>query len=197
MKVKSESGHPQASLSTPYGKIQACVFDSGHLYVMTGWRRSRLQVEGELVRVNFHLMREDHGYWHLDKFYFSFEGARGEVSAAVRSKIVRAVTASASAWLRSLPRSAIVEAELYGFRHNKRATLTQEIPDLIETLKSNAQILELSADNRCLAGANPAIYQRMREIAQKMRALVEPVKEFGREVRATRFAPVGGCEHAA
>jgi hypothetical protein len=38
------SGHPKASLSTPYGKIQAVVMDSGRLYVMTGWRRSRLQV---------------------------------------------------------------------------------------------------------------------------------------------------------
>jgi hypothetical protein len=147
--------------------------------------------------VDFHLTREDHGYWRLDKFYFSFQGARGEVSAAVRSKIVRAVSSAASAWLAKLPRSTVVEAELHGFRHNKRATLSYEIPNLIDTLKSNAQILELSADNRCLAGANPAIYEQMRELARKMRALVEPVKEFGREVRATRFAPVGGCEHAA
>jgi hypothetical protein len=189
MEAQNRLGHPQASLSTPYGRIQAVVMDSGRLYVMTGWRKPRLQVGGELVRVDFHLVREDHGYWHLDKFYFSFEGARGEVRAAVRSKIVRAVSSAAIAWLASLPRSAVVEAELYGFRHNKRATLTQEIPDLIDTLKSNAQILELAADGRCFARANPAVYERMRELARKMRALIGPVKEFGREVRATRFSP--------
>jgi hypothetical protein len=163
--------------------------DSGRLYVMTGWRRSRLQVGDELVRVDFHLVRDDHGSWYLDKFYFSFEGVRGEVKAAVRSKIVRAVSSAAVAWLASLPRSAVVEAELYGFRHNKRATLAQEIPDLIDTLKSNAQILELSADSRCFAAAHPALYERMRELARKMRALVEPVQEFGHELRATRFSP--------
>jgi hypothetical protein len=139
--------------------------------------------------VDFHLVRDDHGSWYLDKFYFSFEGARGEVRADVRAKIVRAISSAAVAWLATLPRSAVVEAELHGFRHNKRATLAQEIPDLIDTLKSNAQILELAADGRCLARANPAVYEQMRELARKMRALVEPVKEFGREVRATRFAP--------
>jgi hypothetical protein len=46
MKAESGLGHPRASLSTPYGKIQATVMDSGRLYVMTGWRRSRLQVGG-------------------------------------------------------------------------------------------------------------------------------------------------------
>jgi hypothetical protein len=197
MKAESGLGHPQASLSTRYGKIQASVMDSGRLYVMTGWRKPRLRICDDRVQVNFHLEREDDGSWHLDTFHYCFEGRHGEVKADVRSKIVRAVTSAAIAWLASLPRNTVIAAERFGFRHNKRVTLDHEIPDLIYAFESNAEILELSADNRCLAGANPAVYERMRELARRMRALVEPVKEFGREVRATRFNPVGGGrEHA-
>jgi hypothetical protein len=180
---------PQASLGTPYGKVLAFVMDSTRVYVMTGFRRPRLQVAGDRVKVDFYLVRDGAGEWHLDTYSFSFEGHRGQVKADVRSKIVRAVTSAAISWAASLPSSAIVSAERFGFRRNKRVTLTNEIPDLIHTFESNAEILEISADSHCLAGANPAVYQRMRELARKMRALIEPVKEYGREVRATRFSP--------
>lgn len=189
MKAESGLGHPLASLSTSYGKIQAAVMDSGRVYVTTGWQKPRLRVGDDRIKVDFYLMRGDDGGWHLDSYGSSFEGARGQVKAEIRSKIVRAATTVAIEWLASLPRSAVVAAERFGFRHNKRATLKSEIPDLIYAFENNAEILELSADNHCLSGANPAVYERMRELARKMRALIEPVKEFGREVRATRFSP--------
>jgi hypothetical protein len=198
MKAERDLGHLQASLSTPYGKIQAIVMDSRRVGVMTGWRKPRLQVGGDRVRVNFDLVHDAGGAWRLDTYYFSFEGGRGQVKADVRSKIVRAVTSAAISWEASLPRSAVVSAERDLFRHNKRATFRHDIPDLIFTFRNNAEILELGADSYCLAGANPAVYERMRELARKMRALIEPVKEYGREVRAVQFAPIGGgCERAA
>lgn len=226
MKAKGELGYPEASLSTPYGTVLAFVMDRTRVYVMTGWRRPRLRVGDDSVRVNFYLVRGrplrpttgltrfteegrseytfntrqmcgDRG-WRLDSYASFFEGRRGEVKALVRAKIVRAVASEVETWLESIPQSAFVSAERLGFHHNKRTTLKNEIPDLIYLFENNAEIFELSADNRCLAGANPAVYERMRELARRMRALVEPVKEFGREVGATRFRPLeGGCEHAA
>ena len=147
--------------------------------------------------VDFYLVRADRG-WRLDAYASFFDGRHGPVGAGIREKIATAVALEVEAWVASVPQSAIVKAERLGFRHNKRTTLKSEIPDLIYAFENNAEILELSADNRCLAGANPAVYERMRELARKMRALVAPMKEFGREVRATRFRPLeGGCEHAA
>ncbi len=188
MKAQSEqSGQPRALLSTPYGKVQAFVIDSRRVYVVTRFRKPRLAVGDDRVSVDFYLVWGDRG-WCLDTFASCFEGRDGRpVKADVRAKIVRAVASEVVVWLARLPRSAVVSAELYAFKHNKRATLKSEIPDLIDTFKSNAEILELAADTRCLAGANPALYERMHELARKMRALIEPVKEFGREVRATRF----------
>jgi hypothetical protein len=197
MKAKGEAGYPEASLSTPYGRVLAFVIDRARVYVMTGWRKPRLRVGDDSVQVDFYLVRVADRGWRLDSYGSSFEGRRGGVKAQVRAKIVYAVTSEVDTWLASVRQSAIVSAERLGFQHNKRTTLRSEIPDLIHTFESNAEILELSADNRCLAGANPAVYERMRELARRMRALVEPVKEFGREVRATRFNPVGGGrEHA-
>jgi hypothetical protein len=188
---------PQARLGTPYGKVWAFVIDSTRVYLMTGFRRPRLAVGRERVYVDFYLVRSDRD-WRLDSYASFFDGRRGKVRADVREKIVSAITPEVTKWLTSLPREAIVSAEFSGFKHNKRATLTSEIPDLIDTFESNAQILEMAADKRCLAGANPAVYERMRDLAQRMRALVEPVKEFGRQVRATRFRPLEGrCENVA
>ena len=189
MKAKGELGYPEASLSTPYGKVLAFVIDRTRVYVMTGWRKPRLRVGDDSVYVDFYLVWRDRG-WRLDSYGSSFEGRRGRVTAQVRTKIVRAVMLEVATWLASVPQSAIVSAERLGFRHNKRMTLTNEIPDLIDAFENNAEILELSADNRCLAGADPAVYERMRDLVQRMRALIEPVKEFGREVRATRFRPI-------
>ena len=198
MKAKGESGYPEASLSTRYGKVLAFVMDRTRIYVMTGWRKPRLRVGDDSVRVNFYLVRGADRGWSLDTYASSFEGRRNEVQALVRAKIVRAVASEVETWLESIPQSAFVSAERLGFHHNKRTTLKNEIPDLIYLFENNAEIFELSADNRCLAGANPAVYERMRELARRMRALVEPVKEFGREVRATRFRPLEGRrEHAA
>lgn len=200
MKVQGnrlEPKPPQALLATPYGKVWVFVMDRTRVYVMTGFRRPRLVVGRETIHVDFYLVRSDRD-WRLDAYASFFDGRHGPVRAAVRAKIVRAVVSAVVEWLASLPHESIVSAEFIGFQHNKRTTLRSEIPDLIYAFENNAEILELSADNRCLAGANPAVYERMRELARKMRALVEPVKEFGREVRATRFRPLeGGCENAA
>ncbi|MGC2303524.1 hypothetical protein [Candidatus Binatus sp.] len=201
MKAESGLSYPEASLSTPYGKVLAFVLDRTRVYVMTGWRKPRLRVGDDSVYVDFYLVRGrkrgDRG-WRLDTYASSLDGRRGPVAAGVREKITRAVASEVETWVASVPQSAIVSAERLGFQHNKRTTLRSEIPDLIFAFRNNAEILDLSADNRCLAGADPAVYERMRELARKMRALIEPVKEFGREVRATRFRPLeGGCEHAA
>src|ERR1019366_1232402 len=147
MKAESGLGHPRASLSTSYGKIQAAVMDGGRVYVTRGWKKPRLRVGDDRIKVDFYLMRGDDGGWHLDSYGSSFEGAGGQVKADIRSKIVRAATTAAIEWLASLPRSAVVAAERFGFRHNKRATLRSEIPDLIYAFENNAEILELSADS--------------------------------------------------
>ncbi len=192
MKAKDELGYPEASLSTPYGKVLAFVIDRTRVYVMTGWRKPRLRVGDDSVYVDFYLVRAADRGWRLDAYASFFDGRRGPVAAGIREKIARAIASEVETWVASVPQSAIVSAELLGFQHNKRTTLRSEIPDLIHAFENNAEILELSADNRCLAGADPAVYERMRELARGMRALVEPMKEFGREVRATRFRPLEG-----
>src|SRR5579862_9274808 len=172
MKVRGEHGYPEASLSTPYGKVLAFVIDRQRIYVMTGWRKPRLRIGDDSVHVDFYLVRAADRGWRLDAYASFFDGRRGPVSAGIREKIVRAVASEVETWVSSVPQSAIVNAERLGFRHNKRTTLKSEIPDLIYAFENNAEILELSADNRCLAGANPAVYERMRDLARKMRALV-------------------------
>ena len=198
MKAKGEAGYPEASLSTPYGKVLAFVINRTRVYVMTGWRKPRLRVGDDSVQVDFYLVRAADRGWRLDSYGSSFKGTSRRGQGPGSGKDCECRDPGVDAWLASVPQSAFVTAERLGFRHNKRTTLRSEIPDLIYLFENNAEIFELSADNRCLAGANPAVYERMRDLAQRLRALVEPVKEFGREVRATRFRPLEGrCQNAA
>src|ERR1700722_2843719 len=143
MKAKGELGYPEASLSTPYGKVLAFVIDRTRVYVMKGWRKPRLRVGDDIVHVGFYLVWRDRG-WRLDAYASFFDGCHGPVGAGVRGKIGTAVASKVEAWVESVPQSAIVKAERLGFRHNKRTTLRSEIPDLIYAFENNAEILELS-----------------------------------------------------
>ena len=109
---KGRAGYPEASLSTPYGKVLAFVIDRTRVYVMTGWRKPRLRVgviTSRWISISFALPIAA----GASMLTLPFSTVAAVRSGGIREKIVRAVASEVETWIASLPQSAIVAAEAW------------------------------------------------------------------------------------